>query len=551
MLTKLSIRNYALIDRLDIDFNSGFSTITGETGAGKSIILGALGLVLGERADTSVIADGCSKCVIEVFFSIEQYDLKHFFTENELDYDSVLILRREILSQGKSRAFINDTPTTLSVLNQVTSQLIDIHSQHETLAINQADYQLEVIDAFAENNQVRKQFSTIYSQLIKKEKELKLLIDDQKKSNLEFGYFQFLFDELEATNLTENEQQQLENELKQISHAEEIKQSLHQSIDLLEGNDSAILSAFKLLESTVAKVSQYADELPDIEKRINSLNIEIQDIAYELSKINDSIDFNENRLNIIHERLSEIYTLQKKHKVSSVQELLAIHHDLEKQLTSVSALDDTIQGLKSEIEKLLKEANRLAEDLSEKRKRVLKKFENEITALLQQLGMESGYIKVNHEVLDEISKSGKDKIEFLFTANKGKEPRSISKVASGGELSRLMLSVKYIFAKFKTLPTILFDEIDTGVSGDIADKMGEIMREMAKNMQVITITHLPQIASKGKNHYCVYKSHTKNKSTTEVKLLNEEDRLTEIAKMLSGNTLSEAAYENAKELLKS
>ncbi|MBN2756314.1 MAG: DNA repair protein RecN [Bacteroidales bacterium] len=549
MLKSLSIKNYALIDKIEIDFFNGFSIITGETGAGKSILLGALSLILGQRADTGILKDKEKKCVIEGSFYIKGYQLESFFIENEIEYENESILRREISPNGKSRAFINDLPVNLNLLKDIGLQLVDIHSQHQSLNLNNSIFQLNVIDVFASNSKILTEYQSNFINYIKTKSELEKITELATKTKADFDFFNFQYNEIENAKLQEGEQESLEEEAKTLNNSEEIQSNLSNIFNLLSENEISVINALKDAQHSVEKISKFSDKIDELAKRINSVNIEIKDIAAEVELIAGDIVFDSERVEIINQRLDLIYALQQKHKVKSVFELTEIKNNLEINLLEINSYDEKIKKLTQELEELTNKLNANSKELSEKRKNAFAEIENYIFNQLIQLGMPNSKFKIEHNFTEDFTKNGRDKIKFLFSANKNTDIQDIAKVASGGEISRLMLSIKSLLSKSSGLPTIIFDEIDTGVSGEIADKMGSIMEQMSYGMQVVNITHLPQVAAKGNKHYLVYKNDDENNSSTGIKLLSKEERLQEIAKMLSGENITKEAIENAKVLL--
>ncbi|MBN1253151.1 MAG: DNA repair protein RecN, partial [Bacteroidales bacterium] len=542
-------KNYALIDKIEIDFFNGFSIITGETGAGKSILLGALSLILGQRADTGILKDKEKKCVIEGSFYIKGYQLESFFIENEIEYENESILRREISPNGKSRAFINDLPVNLNLLKDIGLQLVDIHSQHQSLNLNNSIFQLNVIDVFASNSKILTEYQSNFINYIKTKSELEKITELATKTKADFDFFNFQYNEIENAKLQEGEQESLEEEAKTLNNSEEIQSNLSNIFNLLSENEISVINALKDAQHSVEKISKFSDKIDELAKRINSVNIEIKDIAAEVELIAGDIVFDSERVEIINQRLDLIYALQQKHKVKSVFELTEIKNNLEINLLEINSYDEKIKKLTQELEELTNKLNANSKELSEKRKNAFAEIENYIFNQLIQLGMPNSKFKIEHNFTEDFTKNGRDKIKFLFSANKNTDIQDIAKVASGGEISRLMLSIKSLLSKSSGLPTIIFDEIDTGVSGEIADKMGSIMEQMSYGMQVVNITHLPQVAAKGNKHYLVYKNDDENNSSTGIKLLSKEERLQEIAKMLSGENITKEAIENAKVLL--
>jgi len=549
VLNYLSVKNYALIDSVEISFTDGFSIITGETGAGKSILLGALSLILGQRADINVLKNKELKCIIEGSFSIKGYALEDFFKQNEIDYDDEAILRREINSAGKSRAFINDTPVNLSALQELSTKLIDIHSQHQNLDLNESVFQLNVIDTFAGNTELKKQYKTVYQDFTKLKRQLSQLKESAGRSRDDFEYFQFQFDELEKAKLISDEQELLEEEQKALSHTEDIQRNLSTIFNLISENPESVIASLNESVKAAGLVIQYMPKLTELSQRLESTYIEIKDIAAEIEMYAGQVQFDPERAEFVNDRLNLIYTLQKKHKVSTIEELIQIKNDFYQKINDIESFDERLKEAQAAYDKKFKELESVAGKLSKNRLASFSSIEKYVTEQLNSLGMPNAIFKIAAEKLEEFGPNGIDKINFLFSANKNGEPQNIAKVASGGEISRLMLSIKSLLSKSSGLPTIIFDEIDTGVSGEIADKMGGIMLQMSDNMQVISITHLPQVAAKGTTHYLVYKDEFAEFTSTKIKKLTEDERLKEIAKMLSGENLSQQALENARVLL--
>lgn len=551
MLSRLLIKNYALIDNLDISFDKDLNIITGETGAGKSIVLGALGLILGQRAESKYFFNQQKKCIVEGFFNIKSYHFGDFFKENDLDYDDETVLRREIALDGKSRAFINDTPVNLSTLKALGQQLIDVHSQHATLEINDTAFQLLVLDVVAEHQDLVGDYKKNFQSYKKAQKKYTDLLEETEKAKADQDYFQFLFDELDVANLDASEQEALEQELNSLTHAEEIKKNLYASNHLISGSEHSVLPQLKDAIAQLQAIENYESAVSPLLERLQSTNIEIKDIAAELENLEQNTVFDESRNEEINDRLSQIYALQKKHRVNTVEELLAIKDDLSTQLNDILFADEDLIKLEKELQAAQQQLLKQANQISENRKKVIPTIEHHVMSTLAEVGMPTAQIKIEQRHLPEqkFDSSGIDQIKFLFNANKGHQLNELNKVASGGELSRLMLSIKSLIAQKTALPTIIFDEIDTGVSGEVANRVGLIMQELSKAMQVIAITHLPQMASKGEAHYFVHKI-TKNELTyTQIKRLDKEERVVEIAKMLSGENPKESALQNARELL--
>ena len=549
MLSHLSIQNYALIEKIEIDFPHGLSIITGETGAGKSILLGALSLIAGDRADSSSLQDKTKKCIVEGAFDIKNYSLKSFFTTNELDYAEQTVIRREVSPEGKSRAFINDTPVNLSQLRELSLELIDIHSQHETLTLNESGYQLSVVDAFAKTEENVQKYKTDYKKYKEIEKQLAELTEKEKQSKLDADYWQFQFDEFEQLNLLAGEQEMAEDELKVLENAEEIKSVLEHVSNALNGGEQNILSALNENKVRLSSISKLNSAYNELLSRINSSHIEMKDIANEIDNLSEKVSFDPKRAEHLTNRLDEIYRLQKKHQVNSVEALLEVKVKVEDKLKSNASLEIEINKLQKETEKLRSALFTLAKRISADRKKSLPKLEKEVSDLLSSLAMPNAQFRVEHILLETLTEQGIDKIKFQFSANKGSDLKEVSKVASGGELSRLMLSIKSLIAKNTALPTIIFDEIDSGVSGGVAEQVGKLIFGMSDAMQVVAITHLPQIASKGDSHFTVYKEEKSGKTFTQIKHLAKEERVKEIAKMLSAGKPTDASLKNAKELL--
>jgi len=549
MLQNLRIQNFALIEETEVCLNQGLTVITGETGAGKSILLGALGLTLGNRADVSSLHDKAKKCIIEAQFNIKAYNLKSFFDSNELDFEEVTSIRREITPEGKSRAFINDTPTTLNVLKELGDQLIDIHSQHETLLLKETNFQFELVDAFAQTTQLFADYKKQFSQLTKLKKQLEDLTTQELQAKKELDYFQFQFTELEEAAIKVGVQQQLEEESETLENAEFIKSNLSKSSLAINGGDENIVSALALVKQQLQSVSKFGKQFNELFERVNSVSIELKELANDIDACEEDVVYDNVRLEEVNAQLDKLNRLLKKHGVNTEEELLAIKDEIETKLQQFSSLELSIEKTNKEIIALEKQCKTLAKDLSDKRQKSTAGIEQNIKTMLTSLSMVNAQFKIDLKPLDNLTSNGLDAISFLFTANKGAEFKELHKTASGGELSRLMLCLKALLAERTALPTIIFDEIDTGVSGDVADKIGNILFAMGKTMQVITITHLPQMASKGSNHLFVYKSDNKDKTTSSIKQLNKDERIAEIAKMLSTGTPTETALKNAKELL--
>ncbi len=550
MIQSLSVENYAIINNLEIEFSRGLSIITGETGAGKSILLGALSLILGKRADTSILKDKTRKCIVEGTFDITEYGFQGFFDENDIDYDDFTILRREISPNGKSRAFINDSPVNLNLLSDIGLRFIDIHSQHQNLNLSNSQFQLKVIDCFSHSEDLLRKYQEVYNLFKDLSKEYQYLLEKSQQSQADLDYYQFQFDQLDIAKLKEDEQYELEQELEKLNHAEEIKNNLFNSVSLLSGEDNNVLNQLKDINSFINKIIKFYPDVAGYGKRLESSYIELKDVANELELLKEKIELDPEKLEYINERLDLIYSLQHKHKVNTVKELLEIKESLKQKIDEVSSYEFKLEDLKKRINECENKLNDFAQRLSQQRQQSLKNIEKEITVLLLDLGIPNGRFEIHHKITGDYTINGIDRVQFLFSANKNIALQEISKIASGGELSRLMLSIKSLLSDSSGLPTIIFDEIDMGVSGEIADKVGNIIKRMSKGMQLINITHLPQVACKGDFHYLVYKSDEGETTTAHVKLLNNEERHIEIARMLSGEELTEAAMENARELLK-
>ena len=549
MLTQLSINNYALINHLSIDFSSGLSIITGETGAGKSILLGALGLVLGDRADLSSLKDTSTKCIVEAKVAISNYSLQDFFISVDLDYEPETIIRREILPSGKSRAFVNDTPVTLNILNELRSKLIDVHSQHQTMQLSDASFQFEILDALAKNTDRIASYKRGFIQLSSLKKELLSLETAQKEANKQYDYNLHLFTELEDAGVKEDEQSGLEEKLEKLNNIEDIKLNLSESLELSIHEEVGLQNLLNTLEFKISKIASFSKEYQELADRITSIKIEMDDIVSELETANENVDFNPNEVEEINDRLQLLYNLQKKHYVNSNQELSLVFEELSDKVRQVESAEGDLNHKKEKISAISLKLDAVAEKISKARISAIPKLTRQLEFLLTDLGMENARFSIKATRTNTYFSNGKDHLEFLFSANKGGNFGELKKVASGGELSRIMLSVKKVLSENTQLPTIIFDEIDTGVSGEVSNKIGAIMGQMGNNMQVIAITHLPQIAAKGGNHYKVYKEEINGVTTTNLKQLSTEERIKEIAEMLSGKDISDSAMIHAKELL--
>ncbi len=549
MLVSLSIKNYALIEELSIDFQSGLSIITGETGAGKSILLGALGLVLGNRADSSTLKDPSKKCVVEVQFGIQQYGLEPFFETHDLDYEMETIIRREILPSGKSRAFVNDTPVTLNVLSDLKSKLMDIHSQHQTLQLSDQGFQFQLLDVIAGNQNKLASYKRGLKQYQSEQKKLQELLQSQREANQQYDYNLHLFNEFEEANLVNGEQEELEEKLEKINNVEEIKSNLSEALHLTQNEEIGIQNLLNTLENRLSKISSYAKEYEELFNRLASLKIELDDIVVEVENAHDDVDFNPQEAEELNDRLNLIYNLQKKHYVSSIEELLTIWEELSDKVAVVENAEHLIEEQQNKVNEIANKLDDVASKISSARVSVIEKLTNKLQSILADLGMIQSRFSIEVIPSSSYFQNGKDELSFLFSANKGGQFGELKKVASGGELSRIMLAIKKVLSENSQLPTIIFDEIDTGVSGEISNKMASIMAQISKHMQVITITHLPQIAGKGNQHYKVYKQEKGETTVTELKRLNDDERIVEIAEMLSGKDISESALSHAKELL--
>ncbi|MDF9830637.1 DNA repair protein RecN [Parabacteroides sp. PF5-6] len=550
MLQSLYIQNYVLIDNLDITFRKGLSVITGETGAGKSIILGALGLVIGQRADGRSIRQGAEKCVIEAQFNVSAYQLESFFIENDLEYDAeTCLLRRELFASGKSRAFVNDSPVSLNILKELGARLIDIHSQHQNLLLADNRFQLKVVDVMAQNELLLTAYRTQYTHYRNLQKELIALEEKAAQSKQEEDYIRFQLEQLSDARLKPDEQTELETEQEVLSHAEEIKSGLYRITNCLNGEEQGSVLLLKEALSIANTLERYYPKAREISERLKSAYIELNDLASETEGWKEDIEFNPERLDWVNERLDVIYNLQQKHRVNTVPELIAIESKFEEQLKEIDSFDEQVETLKNEIAETYQQLFDQATRLREKREAASQVISRQLEEMIATLGIPNARFVVDLQSRQEPGPDGMDEIRFLFSAHRNGTLQPVAQTASGGEISRLMLCLKAMIAGHTALPAILFDEIDTGVSGDIADKMGEIMQALSRDMQVITITHLPQIAAKGNMHYYVYKEDTPEKTVTCIRELNAEERITEVARMLSGATLTDASLANAKELL--
>ncbi len=549
MLISLSIKNYALIEDLKVDLMGRLSIITGETGAGKSILLGGLALVLGKRADATLVYDKAKKCIIEAEFDVSTYNLIGFFEDNDLDYDPIVIIRREILANGKSRAFVNDTPATLSVLNQLTEQLIDVHSQHETLQLSDPVYQFHIIDSLADNGQILNDYKVEFKRLKLLTNELNGIKEAQHKAQKEYDYNVFLWKELEQAALKVDEQEELERDLEKLSHVEEIKMQIEEILDVSEMEQMGALSQLSHIDHSISKISGFDEFYANLSDRFKSLWIEFKDIIDELHLESDKLVYDPVVLNKVEERLKLIYDLQKKHAAATVIELLEIKDSYEAKIVEVDNAEETISLKQIEISKSEIDLDKHAAGIHKRRNRAIPQFIEQIESVLSLLEMKNTRFKIGLIKSEQFLANGKDQLEFLMSSDKGKNFEPLKRVASGGEMSRMMLGIKSILSRYSNLPAIIFDEIDTGVSGEVSNRIAEVMLKMSQNMQVITITHLPQVAAKGNQHYKVYKEEIEGSISSNIKLLDEEERLVELAEMLGGNTITASAMAHAKQLL--
>ncbi len=549
MLSKLIIQNYAIIDSIEINFSSHFNIITGETGAGKSILMGALSLILGERADSSVLLNHERKCFVEGIFDIEKRkNVTRFLNDNDFTADNELILRREIAANGKSRGFINDTPANLQQLKQLASMLVDLHQQFDTLELSDADFQREVLDALAGNEKLLSQYNTLYVEWKSTQQQLENLVNQKNNFQKELDYNRFLFDELNDANFSENELEDLDSELKLLSHAEEIKNALNAAVYELKESETPIVQVLKMLINKLNGYTSFNSGLHEIVQRLQSAQIELADISVELEGLNEEVNYDEERINFINERIAVGYRLLKKHGVQTTAELRQIRNELQQKLDAVLNIDEAIAKCEDTFNLQKQQLEKIADDLSVKRKKMVAPFEKNVNSLLTQVGMPNAIIKVN--VTDvALNQLGKNNIEFLFDANKSNRFEPLRKVASGGELSRLMLCIKSLVAEKINLPTLIFDEIDTGISGEAARQVGAIMQQLSKQRQVVSITHQPQIAGKADAHFYVYKQIKNDAVVTGIKLLDKDERIQAIAQMLSGESPTAAAIENAREMI--
>lgn len=550
MLSRLKISNYALISETEIEFGDGLTVITGETGAGKSILMGALSLVLGSRADVSVIKQGEKKTVVEAEFDVSAYNLRSFFDDNDLDYADRTEIRREILDSGKSRAFVNDTPVNLNTLKELGQHLTDIHSQHQTLEIGYEDFQIGLIDAYAKNGESLADYAQKYQKWQSAKSQLESLIRRAKEIAREAEYLHFRFDELDKAKLREGEQQELEEEYEILTHNEDIKMAFSNACDeLIRAEEGTVLQKLKTSINELRKIAAYYPKAAEFADRMESTYIELDDVAREISDIDDNTEYSPERLEFVNERLGTIYQLQKKFNVNTTAELIAMHKELAQKLSLVDNIDGETDDLRKTVATLETELGKQADLIGKGRREAVPRLREEIFGLLESLGIKDSQFDVEFVETKDFKPNGRDSVKFMFSANKNVPMGELSKTASGGELSRLMLSLKYILSRSSKLPTIIFDEIDTGISGDIAGKMGAMFRRMAEHMQVICITHLPQVAAKGNHHLKVYKHEADGAIRSDIKPLTAADRIREIAAMLSGEKITDAALQNARELI--
>lgn len=550
MLRRLTVKNYAIIRELDMGFGDGFTIITGETGAGKSILLGALGLVLGDRADTSVLLSKDEKCVVEADFNIRGYDLEELFVSSGVDYEDDAILRREITPAGKSRAFINDTPVTLNIMKELGDRLIDVHSQHQTLLLGTSMFQMRVIDAYAGNGDLFRDYTLAYKKYQSARREYESMAEGADRQKADQDYYAHQLEEFKAARLVPGEQEDMEKEQEMLSNAGEIKEALTAAATALSGDDVSALSILRMVRNNLSRISSWLPEAGDLEKRLESSLVDLNDISYETEKLNGRTTADPGRLEYVAGRLDLIYSLMQKHRCKDLAELLIKQKQIEENVVSLADIDEKLNELKKNADDGYKQVLKIAGQMSAARRKAVTPMAGEITGMLRQLGMPHARFDTRISSLSAPGPSGLDKADFLFSANRQVEPEELSHIASGGELSRLMLCLKSILASSSGLPAIIFDEIDSGVSGEAASMVGNILADMGKSMQVINITHLPQVASRGKVHYHVYKEESDHSTITRVRLLNDDERVTEVARLLSGSTITEAAKRNARELLK-
>ncbi len=550
MLKTISISNYVLIDKMELSLHDGFTVITGETGAGKSIMLGALSLILGNRSDVSVLLDKSKKCIVEGWFMISGYGLEELFEDNDVDYEENTVIRREVLPTGKSRAFINDTPVNLSFLKQITSRFIDIHSQHQNLLLGDKSFHLMVVDTvFGDSNQII-EYSKLYKEYSNIKKQIEVLVEENNRQKADYDYIQFQYEQLNEAELKEDELPALENELQQMTHAEEIKMSLSGVFELLNGEHHPALSALKEAKVVLEKVVSYFPDASEMAGRLEMAYIDLADLADDVVRKAESVEYDPQAIAVKQERLDHLYSLMHKHRLNDCKGLVELKNEYEERLKKFESFDAELEILKKKKEKVEKKLLKMADLLTRSRRSVFDIISQTILKQLLELGMEHARFEIQHKLLEQPSHNGQDEIVFMFSANKNGDMAPLDKVASGGEMSRLMLSIKALLSTSKGLPTIIFDEIDAGVSGEVADKMGCIMGEIAETIQVIAITHLPQIAVKGKYHLKVFKTDDEHQTSSNIIELKGDERIIEIAKMLSGADLSDAALDNARALFK-
>ena len=549
MLQSLYIKNYALIDKLSIEFNSGFNIITGETGAGKSIVLGALGLILGQRADLSVLRDKSKKCTVEGSFAVKNYHLDEFFKKNELDYDDQTILRREITPAGKSRAFINDTPVNLKTIRELALRLIDIHSQHQNLELGSRIFQLNLVDLVAKNESILSRYQQLFHAYSKTRAGYNELVEEADQAKKDLDYFQFQFNQLNEAKLVAGEQADLETEQNQLEHAEEIKLTFGKLAEDFESDELGLLTHLKDHITRLGKMSDYFAEASGLHDRLQSCYLELKDISDESASVAEHVEHDAGRIQLVADRLDLIYSLEQKFNVATVEELITVQNELDDKIGQIASFENEIAAFEKQMAEQEHNLNQLAGELTKSRQSVAGTFQKSVVGMLQKLGMPNAVFQLNFELSDQLGVMGKDEVRFLFSANKNAEVQEISKIASGGEMSRLMLALKSLITDSKSLPTIIFDEIDTGISGEIAVKMGDILKTISSKMQVINITHLPQIAAKGDHHYQVYKFDQDEQTFTSIRKLENSERVDELAQMLSGDRNSDTARETARELL--
>lgn len=550
MLKHLAISNYALIDSLSISFDDGFSVITGETGAGKSILLGALGFVLGDRSDSSIMLDETKKCAVEAAFIVDNERFKSFFEENDLDFEEELILRRELSPTKKSRAFINDTPVTAQQLKELGSQLVDIHSQHDSLLLTNADFQLGIVDNAADNDRLLDDYRAVYHRFVTLRNDLKHLREMSQKNMAENDFLSFQLDELQKADLQDGEYEDVSQRLEFLENAEEVKTLLAHSMLMLQDSEASILDQLNALKADMERLKRYVPQAEQYLERLESTKIELRDIAHDLDDIQDSTQFDATSLSVIQERYDLLQRLMLKHHVNEYSELLAARDELQQKVRAFENIDEDIAKKEQELAKCEKELSCLADNLTDRRMKIKTSFEKSVTEIIRQLKMPYGVFVVDLTKSQDFAVSGRDKVRFLFSANKGVSPDDMSRVASGGELSRLMLAIKAVASESSYIPTLIFDEIDTGVSGEVASRLGDIMRKMGEKLQIVSITHLPQIASKAKIHLFVYKDETDKMTRSCIRQLTHDERVTEIAKMLSNDKITPEAIKAAEVILK-